>query len=270
MKKKVLISFFILFNLMGLQGICAESSKEADRALEQAAMYYNEAIDLYKQDDVEKSIDYFEKPAYKIDIASIALPLDGRVCGDVFSHFVLPGQRSCIVLSDGMGSGKSAQKHASFCCDTIEAFMNCGFSGKSAILSTGWLHSAGSKCESASTVDLFVIDPYCGALEIYKAGAAPTYLYAEGSFKKINAAGLPVGILDDNNVFETTARVSAGDFAVIMSDGADSISRDILPAAASVSGGSAEEICSKIKDAIASKGITDDTSVIVVKISENS
>lgn len=46
---------------MGLQGICADLAKESDKALEQAATYYNEAIDLYKQDDVDKSIVYFEK-----------------------------------------------------------------------------------------------------------------------------------------------------------------------------------------------------------------
>ena len=34
---------------------------DLEKTLEQAAIYYNEAIDLYKQDDVQKSIDYFEK-----------------------------------------------------------------------------------------------------------------------------------------------------------------------------------------------------------------
>ena len=58
MNKKLLISFLILFSLMGSKVFAQD---DLEKTLEQAAIYYNEAIDLYKQDDVQKSIDYFEK-----------------------------------------------------------------------------------------------------------------------------------------------------------------------------------------------------------------
>ena len=61
MNKKALISFLTLFSLMGSCAFCETEQEELQKTLEQAATYYNEAIDLYQQDDVNKSIDYFEK-----------------------------------------------------------------------------------------------------------------------------------------------------------------------------------------------------------------
>ena len=52
MDKKLIVSFFILFSLLTV--LPAFSNKTED-----ATDLYNEAIDMYKQDDVEKSIDLF-------------------------------------------------------------------------------------------------------------------------------------------------------------------------------------------------------------------
>ena len=54
MKKKLIISLFLI-----LMMITTLSSYSDD--FETATMYYNEAVDLYKQDDVEKSIEFFKK-----------------------------------------------------------------------------------------------------------------------------------------------------------------------------------------------------------------
>ena len=61
MNKKALISFLTLFSLMGSCAFCEENQDDLEKTLEQAATYYNEAIDLYQQDNINKSIDYFEK-----------------------------------------------------------------------------------------------------------------------------------------------------------------------------------------------------------------
>ena len=58
MNKKVLITTILLLGLMA--GNFAFCEEEQDN-LEKAANLYNEAIDLYGQDEVEKSIDYFIK-----------------------------------------------------------------------------------------------------------------------------------------------------------------------------------------------------------------
>ena len=55
MKKKLLISFFILMGMFAF----APSAKCADN--ESATYYYNEAIDFYRQDDVDQSVKYFAK-----------------------------------------------------------------------------------------------------------------------------------------------------------------------------------------------------------------
>ena len=54
MKKNILISFFILLSVMAFNPSFADNNDEA-------AMLYNEAIDLYKQDDVNRSIELFKQ-----------------------------------------------------------------------------------------------------------------------------------------------------------------------------------------------------------------
>ena len=54
MKKNILISFFILLSIISFNPSFADNEEEA-------AMLYNEAIDLYKQDDINRSIELFKQ-----------------------------------------------------------------------------------------------------------------------------------------------------------------------------------------------------------------
>lgn len=54
MKKNILISFFILLNILAFNPSFADIEGDA-------AVLYNEAIDLYKQDDVNRSIELFKE-----------------------------------------------------------------------------------------------------------------------------------------------------------------------------------------------------------------
>lgn len=58
MNKKALITIFSLLCLMGANSAYCE---DTENNIEKAANLYNEAIDLYSQDEIEKSIDYFIK-----------------------------------------------------------------------------------------------------------------------------------------------------------------------------------------------------------------
>ncbi|MBR1617157.1 tetratricopeptide repeat protein, partial [bacterium] len=51
--KNILLSLFLIFSLISLPGFCESG--------EDAAIFYNEAIDCYSQNEVEKSIDLFKK-----------------------------------------------------------------------------------------------------------------------------------------------------------------------------------------------------------------
>lgn len=58
MNKKAIISLFLLLNLVA--PIWAQQ-EDVEDSVEQAATLYNDAIDLYKQDNIDKSIEYFIK-----------------------------------------------------------------------------------------------------------------------------------------------------------------------------------------------------------------
>ena len=58
MKNKLLISTFLFLSLF-ISNVA--SGEELEDKTEQAANLYNEAIDLYSQDDIDKSVEYFNK-----------------------------------------------------------------------------------------------------------------------------------------------------------------------------------------------------------------
>ena len=66
MKNKLLISTFLSLSLLITNVVLGEElenniEQDIKENIEQAANLYNEAIDFYKQDDVDKSIEYFTK-----------------------------------------------------------------------------------------------------------------------------------------------------------------------------------------------------------------
>ena len=72
---------------------------------------------------------------------------------------------------------------------------------------------------SGATLDLLSIDLYTGAARLFKAGAAPSFLVQGGRARAVGQGGLPVGILGAVNGQSILAHLSAGDYAVLVSDG---------------------------------------------------
>ena len=73
--------------------------------------------------------------------------------------------------------------------------------------------------ESLSTLDAVRIDPFTGAVQGLKAGAAPSFVYSNGRLTKIAASSLPIGILKDVTCEEYEDHLGRGDLLVMISDG---------------------------------------------------
>lgn len=73
--------------------------------------------------------------------------------------------------------------------------------------------------ESGATLDLISVDLYTGTARLFKAGAAPGFLIHGGRARTVGDVSLPMGILGGVNGQSRMAHLTAGDYAVLVSDG---------------------------------------------------
>ncbi len=141
------------------------------------------------------------------------------LCGDSFEQFYDHDGRYCVVLSDGMGTGGRAAVDGAMTAALAGRMLQAGFHYDSIlrIINSSLIVKSGD--ESLSTLDAVRIDPFTGALQGLKAGAAPSFVYSNGRLTKITVSSLPIGILKDISSEEYEEHLDRGDLLVMISDG---------------------------------------------------
>jgi len=128
-------------------------------------------------------------------------PKEGeQVCGDVITHFEAADGRLCLLLSDGMGSGKEAHREAGNTVHLLEQFLKAGVEAESALRTlNAAMHLKGEDTGYFATIDLLLIDVSTRQAVLYKYGAAPTYLKHHGSVRRLTGTALPAGLQDPHS-----------------------------------------------------------------------
>lgn len=99
--------------------------------------------------------------------------------------------------------------------------LRAGFAAESAArLVNVALGLKGAEQEAGATLDLLTVDLYTGRAGLFKAGAAPSFLVRGGVPRMLDGASLPMGVLDSLVGRSTTFALDAGDWVVLVSDGA--------------------------------------------------
>lgn len=190
-------------------------------------------------------------------------------CGDYVDSFVDGRGYSYTILSDGMGTGSRAKIDSAFACGYMIRLLRAGASPASAakLLNNSLLVKSAD--ESFATLDICRIDLYTGKVDLFKAGAAPTYIKSGKKIIKIDGGGLPVGISFTSSCQTESFHINEGDMVIMTSDGAE-LSKQWLEQA--VTKDSAYNVES-FADAVASaarfnceKGREDDITVVVIKL----
>ena len=161
-----------------------------------------------------------EYPAIRVDIgAEQKCASASGMCGDSYRYFSDKG-RFYMLLSDGMGTGGRAAVDGSMATGLLTRLLKAGFGYDCSlkILNSAMLFK--STDESLATVDIASVDLFTGKTELYKAGAAPTFIRRSGRAGKAESASLPAGILRDIRFDKASVRCKAGDIIVLVSDGA--------------------------------------------------
>ena len=141
-----------------------------------------------------------------------------EACGDAHSLIKLDRSKFLVALSDGMGSGKTAQDTTDAALTLIESFYRAGISSEAALKLVNKILSAATD-DNFSAVDIAVTNLNDGACDFIKIGAPYGFIVSEEGLKFIEGSSLPLGILDDLRPATANAVLSDGDMVLMLSDG---------------------------------------------------
>ncbi len=190
-----------------LRKICADTGFELD-------------FPTLIQKDREYTLIFKQKERFEFKIAAASVPSTGKgVCGDYYRCFKDSAGRQIVLLSDGMGTGGRAAVDSAFTCETVSNLLKAGMDIKTAVAALNSAMIMKSTDESLATVDLLRIDPVSGTAEIFKCGAAPTFISSGKNQSVLDPESTPVGILDNVNMAFSELQADEGDFFLLVSDG---------------------------------------------------
>ena len=199
-----------------------------------------------------------------------------KYCGDTSGIFDGTEGRLYAFISDGMGSGQQAALTSGLCGLFLKKLLSEGSSCEGTLkLLNGFLRNrgCGSVSECSATVDLLELDLFTGNAAFYKSGAAPTYVFRNGSLFKLRSHTVPMGIIKELDLRKIDFELSRGDLVVMISDGVTD-GREECPWLFDLlrsQGESAEpdRLAELVVKYAKAEGATDDISVLVLAVKES-
>lgn len=144
-----------------------------------------------------------------------------QIGGDYFDYIQLSDGRLAIIVADVVGHGvAAAMLMAKLSAET--RFLLASQASPSVAITKLNNHIANLGVEKFVTLLCLVLDPGTGKLEIVNAGhMAPLWLRASGDVEEPGdeAAGVPIGILEDFEYEQAAIDISKGDRLVLYTDG---------------------------------------------------
>lgn len=196
-----------------------------------------------------------------------------RVSGDSAGHFETGNGSLALLLSDGMGCGEGAQRESAMAVRLLERFLRAGIDAPPALKT---LNSAlALRAEEGggfTTIDLLLLSLDTLEGELYKYGAAPSYIKRGGTVKRVTCSCLPAGLQAGTLPPEAThLSLSPGSFFVMLSDGVadeteDEWLQDLL---AGWEGEDPRQLVAAIlAESLTRRGGTDDAGVLALYLPE--
>lgn len=154
----------------------------------------------------------------KVSVGQASYSFD-TVSGDSMEAFAFDDHRIALVISDGMGKGKEAAAESKMVVTTLSRLLQAGFDVDLAMKTVNGILMAGNEEERFATVDLAIIDRAKGRAQIYKMGAATTFIKHNGRVSMLKRQALPAGITSGLDLEYIDIKLKRGDLLVMVSDG---------------------------------------------------
>ncbi|MDE7225755.1 MAG: SpoIIE family protein phosphatase, partial [Ruminococcus sp.] len=162
----------------------------------------------------------YEPPRYELDIYTASVCAKGSsMSGDSHAVFTGSSGKNFVILSDGMGSGKSAAVDSRMVINLFRRLICSGMELKPAVRLINSLMITKSREESFATLDVLEFDPdLCCAVSV-KSGAAPTIIRKGNDVIKLTSSTFPIGIVEEAELTISENKFSDGDMIIMFSDG---------------------------------------------------
>ncbi len=160
------------------------------------------------------------RQVYKVNVGFCSVPCDGcEICGDNSDIFDTEDGLSFIIISDGMGCGKNAEKESKCIVNLLKEFLNSGFDAETAIKTINSSLCLQLDRERTASIDMLCIDRTSGIAKLFKIGCAETFFRHGDTTDVIFPVSLPAGIVEEIDMKPQIIRVHSGDILVMATDG---------------------------------------------------
>jgi len=144
------------------------------------------------------------------------------VSGDAGTYFKRSDGKLYVLLCDGMGSGPEANRESSLAVRLLEQFLQAGVEAAQALSTlSSALALRGEDTGGFTTVDLLQVDLFTGGGELFKLGAAPTYIRKGTRVQRLAGSSLPAGLAEGtaSALDRFPLSLEPGDTVLMISDG---------------------------------------------------
>lgn len=148
-----------------------------------------------------------------------ATKANSNASGDSLVQTRLGDGKYLIAISDGMGSGKKAQRSSNMAITMLEKLLSSGFDKDTSLRLINSTLSTINEEDMYATLDIGIFDLYSKNLEFIKNGACPTYVKNKKNVQILKSLSLPTGILSDIDLVVYDKDLEDGDILVMCSDG---------------------------------------------------
>lgn len=176
------------------------------------------SVEIFGEEEV--SVMYEEESSYKVLTGIARATKEGeKISGD--NYMILEGEngRYYIALSDGAGSGETANAASKMVVELLEKFIDAGFSIETAIQMINGVLLSSEEEQHLSTLDICCIDTHTGQCEFIKVGACSSYIKSDMLVEIVMSSNLPLGVFYRVEIEKTNGQLVNGDYVIILSDG---------------------------------------------------
>lgn len=140
------------------------------------------------------------------------------ISGDTYSVTKLLDGRLLMALSDGMGSGKMAEKVSNISLSLIESFYKAGMESELILSTVNKLLSINTE-DSFSALDISVIDLKTCRADFIKYGAPYGFIINKNGIRIVEGNSLPLGIIEDLTPSICQTELYENDIILLITDG---------------------------------------------------
>ncbi len=142
----------------------------------------------------------------------------GSVSGDSCLSFAFGRNKQALVISDGMGKGSRAATESRLVVTTLSRLMEAGFDVDLAIKTVNAILMTDNS-DMFATLDLAIIDRQTGRAQIFKMGAASTFVRHGNQVTMLKRPAPPAGVTDGLKLEYIDVKLRKGDLLLMVSDG---------------------------------------------------